>query len=680
MKMKNFIPFASLSLSLLAGITAHAQTVIIADDFNATSSGTGFALGSGVNSGINPPTATRLTGSAASGLRYYQHTGAKVGSLHSVSANKFSVLRGADASAITLGPGAGAHDFSIPLRSVSATPGLPSVYEIRIKMANTTTPGNQRFSFGLTTDPGRVTGWDFAIDLTRPPAIDTVQQTDYMVQRRINMNSTGGFADLDTTITNLGPGSYATELSFLIKVTDAGTESVSAGTFSSRVQVSMDNGATWVYDTFGDPELPNGFRLDTAGRYFFWDIPSFGRGTYDDFSVTFISGPEASVTQTWDGGGADDNWSTGGNWLSGEAPINGDKLIFDGTTRPVNMNNINALTVPWLTFNNGGFDLTGNTLTFSSAVTNVAGTNTLSLGMSWESASVKSWTIAADSELKLAGATAIDVNGDHTLRGGGTLRIANVFQMGGASTANPPFEIANGRVIMDGPSANLSTRGGFRIGVPTTGTIVSEAILTNGANFLISVSGGAIRVGDSANGVTNRLIIDNSTLTMSLGDLGVPWDANTTAEVIQNGGLVSGCDLNFNQSGAGVGSYYITNGVLEPRQIARNTAGGSSSIYFNNATLRTYLTSVNPFMSGLDIAEIQSGGLTLDVTTADIEIPQAFSGAGGLTKSGSSAAVLTGANTYAGNTVVQAGRLMLPTTQTASAIHVDPSAELVSWW
>ncbi len=50
-------------LLLVAGAASYGQT-IIADNYNVTGSGTGFALNTGVNTGINPPT-TRLTGTAA---------------------------------------------------------------------------------------------------------------------------------------------------------------------------------------------------------------------------------------------------------------------------------------------------------------------------------------------------------------------------------------------------------------------------------------------------------------------------------------------------------------------------------------------------------------------------------------------------------------------------------------
>lgn len=50
-----------------------------------------------------------------------------------------------------------------------------------------------------------------------------------------------------------------------------------------------------------------------------------------------LTGLSDGAVRTWTGGGADDNWSTGGNW-GGTAPAPGDELHFAGSTRlnPVN--------------------------------------------------------------------------------------------------------------------------------------------------------------------------------------------------------------------------------------------------------------------------------------------------------------------------------------------------------
>ena len=74
--MKKTIQVGLAAVSLLSSVgVVEAATVLVSDNYNVTGSGSGFALGSGVNSGINPPT-TRLTGSAASNLRY-MNTGTK---------------------------------------------------------------------------------------------------------------------------------------------------------------------------------------------------------------------------------------------------------------------------------------------------------------------------------------------------------------------------------------------------------------------------------------------------------------------------------------------------------------------------------------------------------------------------------------------------------------------------
>ncbi|HRZ92214.1 MAG TPA: hypothetical protein P5022_04850, partial [Candidatus Paceibacterota bacterium] len=68
----NRIPIflAALALAIIPRVAAPGQILIVADDYNVTGQGTGFALDAGVNTGINPP-ATRLTGLAAPNLRYY---------------------------------------------------------------------------------------------------------------------------------------------------------------------------------------------------------------------------------------------------------------------------------------------------------------------------------------------------------------------------------------------------------------------------------------------------------------------------------------------------------------------------------------------------------------------------------------------------------------------------------
>lgn len=254
--------------------------VIVADNFNVTGSGTGFALGSGVNSGINPPT-TRLTGTAAANLRYISRT-TRANSSHSISGNKLRVTYDTTSGRFVLSAdGTTPFNFATPLGTAAATPDNPVVYDLTISMANNST-NISRFSFALGTSEGDATTWDFGIQVFATADSDTF----YTIGKRIDAKACGLAADINTFITNTAPGTFGTAVAMLMRVTDAGSESSS---YHSRVQLSFDAGFTWFYDTDTDADLPNGWRLNGTGRYIMWDIaPNAGPVTYDDFSLRLV--------------------------------------------------------------------------------------------------------------------------------------------------------------------------------------------------------------------------------------------------------------------------------------------------------------------------------------------------------------------------------------------------------
>jgi hypothetical protein len=120
-----------------------------------------------------------------------------------------------------------------------------------------------RVSFALTTVEGDAYSWDFGVQIYHATSGDTL----YTIQRRIN-NLSSGVADMSLPITNAG--AVKTTVNFLIRVTDSGSES--GANYHSRVQVSIDGGSMWIYDTKADSALPNGFRFDGAGRYIDFDV------------------------------------------------------------------------------------------------------------------------------------------------------------------------------------------------------------------------------------------------------------------------------------------------------------------------------------------------------------------------------------------------------------------------
>lgn len=79
----------------------------------------------------------------------------------------------------------------------------------------------------------------------------------------------------------------------------------------------------------------------------------------------------AATTRTWTGNGATNNWSDAGNWNSG-APVAGDSLVFPASAnRKTNTNNLASNTAfDTITFNGGGYDISGNAISLTNQLTN----------------------------------------------------------------------------------------------------------------------------------------------------------------------------------------------------------------------------------------------------------------------------------------------------------------------
>ena len=74
--------------------------------------------------------------------------------------------------------------------------------------------------------------------------------------------------------------------------------------------------------------------------------------------------PASSSAGIWDGGGADNNWSTASNWVGNAAPTFPSALTFAGVARLSPTNNLAGITVNGITFDTaaGAFTLGGNSI------------------------------------------------------------------------------------------------------------------------------------------------------------------------------------------------------------------------------------------------------------------------------------------------------------------------------
>src|SRR5262245_42479030 len=97
---KIFGPASLAAIVALSSARIHAQ-LILSDNYNVSPNSTGFALNTGVNAGINPPT-TRLTGSAAANLRYISTANpSKTNTAFAINSNKLRVTSAANPGRFT---------------------------------------------------------------------------------------------------------------------------------------------------------------------------------------------------------------------------------------------------------------------------------------------------------------------------------------------------------------------------------------------------------------------------------------------------------------------------------------------------------------------------------------------------------------------------------------------------
>jgi len=229
----------------------------------------------------------------------------------------------------------------------------------------------------------------------------------------------------------------------------------------------------------------------------------------------------------------------------------------------------------------------------------------------------------------------------------GTLNVTNNASLTAdklfIGAANAPGSSARGTINQSGGmiTQTSTSLGDFVIGgrSPTSTNGVGVYNLSGGtlvANF-------AVIVGDWGSGTVNQTGGNLSTASTS-------------------GGLI----LQRN-SGPG-GMYNLNGGTLRTYSIQTAVTASdpnyNSVFNFNGGTVQPVANN-NNFMQGLSSANVRDAGVIVDTAGFDVAINQSLiqsqdvddAGTGGLTKNGSGTLTLAGENSYAGGTLVNAGRL-----------------------
>ena len=126
----------------------------------------------------------------------------------------------------------------------------------------------------------------------------------------------------------------------------------------------------------------------------------------------------------------------------------------------------------------------------------------------------------------------------------------------------------------------------------------------------------------------------------------------STGVFTQTGGTHTCYSVVLGYGSAATGSYYLNGGVLATNTISRGS--GSASFYVGGGTLKLKSSTT----ISLPISLTGNGGdANVNTQSYAVTLSGALSGNGGLKKLGSGKLVLTGSDTYSGDTVVSAGIL-----------------------
>lgn len=218
--------------------------------------------------------------------------------------------------------------------------------------------------------------------------------------------------------------------------------------------------------------------------------------------------PCAAATVTWNGNGANNNWSTGANWVGGTAPAGtgaGDTLIFgSGTNRPTTINTVNDFRISStsaaaaLRFTSAtNYSLSGSSIVLAgnvsqTAASSVAIANDIKMaGSRTFTLSNGSGTIAASGVISEQGGTA-----GLTKSGPGTL-ILN-----GNNTYTGDTAVSGGLLVVNGTNAATAvsvSSGATLRGVGRVGNVLIEGMVqsgTNGSSGILNT--GSLTLADTA--------------------------------------------------------------------------------------------------------------------------------------------------------------------------------------
>jgi fibronectin-binding autotransporter adhesin len=289
---------------------------------------------------------------------------------------------------------------------------------------------------------------------------------------------------------------------------------------------------------------------------------SYIGGTGNDITLTAVS----TTNVVWNGAGANNNWSTGLDWVAGVPPASGNTTFVTFPAASARFGPV--VDAPW-TINRmdiagaTAYAMTGSAITFAGAAPqlntsggahSLANPLTLSAALAVANASnlTLSGAIGGASGLAKSGAGALTLSGISTYAGGTTVNTGTLFVNGtipGPVTVNAGATLG-GTGTVTGPvtiNAGGTLAPGLSPGITNTGNLVLGGI------FLVEIEGTTLGTQYDNTNVTGTVNIAGATLTLAGAYVPVAGNvftiiANDGADAVAGtfAGLAEGATIVFN--------------------------------------------------------------------------------------------------------------------------------------
>jgi len=267
------------------------------------------------------------------------------------------------------------------------------------------------------------------------------------------------------------------------------------------------------------------------------------------------------------------------------------------------------------------------------------------------------------------GSSNVTVSGNYSLDGS----TANALNVGTAvagldvSTNDTTVTlVGNGSLTIGSPDGRLNVKGN---GI---GAGSGDATLNlNGPGIDVSGANGLITLNWGGGGVTGDATLNLSSGTVTAPGMRMGAYGSSATVTITDGELTLSGVVSFG-AGAGTSTINFNGGEFTTTRIIGGTSG-TQNLNFDGGTLKAAGDHAQFIDNNVDNVTINAGGAKIDSQAFSISVLQAIGGAGALTKLGSGTLTLSGASTYNGATIIEAGFLVQNGSHTGGGLYTVQS-------